>query len=54
LLAAYLAMPFDLIPDFIPVLGYVDDVGMIVVALVLMVRWTPRESIDAIVERARI
>ena len=54
LLAAYLAMPFDLIPDFIPVLGYVDDVGMIVVALVLMVRWTPRDSIDAIVERARI
>jgi len=54
LLAAYLAMPFDLIPDFIPVLGYVGDVGMIVLALVLMVKWTPRDSIDAIVERARI
>ncbi|HUP86907.1 MAG TPA: DUF1232 domain-containing protein [Acidimicrobiales bacterium] len=33
LLLAYLALPFDLIPDFIPVLGYADDV--IVVALVL-------------------
>lgn len=33
LLLAYLAMPFDLVPDFIPVLGYADDV--IVVAIVL-------------------
>ena len=33
LLVAYLALPFDLVPDFVPVLGYADDV--IVVALVL-------------------
>lgn len=33
LLVVYLASPIDLVPDFIPVLGYADDV--IVVSLVL-------------------
>jgi uncharacterized membrane protein YkvA (DUF1232 family) len=33
LLLAYLALPLDLIPDFVPVLGYADDA--IIVALVL-------------------
>jgi uncharacterized membrane protein YkvA (DUF1232 family) len=33
LLLAYLVVPFDLVPDMIPVIGYADDV--VVVALVL-------------------
>ena len=33
LLLAYLSIPFDLVPDFVPVLGYADDA--IVVSLVL-------------------
>lgn len=47
LLLAYLALPFDLIPDFIPVLGYADDV--IVVALVLrsVIRAAGPEAVDA-------
>lgn len=48
LLLAYLALPIDLIPDFIPVLGYADDA--IVVTLVL--RGTVRRAgLDAV--RAR-
>ena len=45
LLLVYLAFPFDLVPDFIPVLGYADDA--IIVAAVL--RWAVRQAgIEAI------
>jgi len=30
---AYLIMPIDIIPDFIPVIGYVDDLVLVVVGL---------------------
>lgn len=47
LLLAYLAMPFDLVPDFVPVLGYADDA--IVVALAL--RSVTRRAGSAAIER---
>jgi uncharacterized membrane protein YkvA (DUF1232 family) len=47
LLLAYLAFPFDLVPDFIPVLGYADDA--IIVAAVL--RWVVRHAGIDVVRR---
>src|SRR5215510_14915519 len=47
LLLGYLAFPLDLVPDFIPVLGYADDA--IIVAAVL--RWVVREAGVQVVQR---
>ena len=40
-LVLYLAMPLDLIPDFIPVLGYLDDVLIVLAAAWLFLRLVP-------------
>jgi uncharacterized membrane protein YkvA (DUF1232 family) len=45
LLLAYLAFPVDLIPDFVPVIGYADDVILVCVVLRAIVR---RAGPDAI------
>ncbi len=39
--AAYALSPIDLIPDFIPVLGYLDDVILIPLGILLVVRLIP-------------
>jgi uncharacterized membrane protein YkvA (DUF1232 family) len=41
LLAAYIAAPLDLIPDFIPVLGRVDDLAVMSLILRFMQRSLP-------------
>ena len=38
MLLAYLALPFDMIPDFIPVLGYADDAVIVTAVLRGVVR----------------
>lgn len=47
LVAAYALSPIDLIPDFIPVIGYLDDVILVPLGIALVVRLTPPEVIES-------
>ena len=40
---AYALSPIDLIPDFIPVLGYLDDLILVPIGIWLVLRLIPRE-----------
>src|SRR6185437_8075747 len=46
LLLAYLAMPFDLVPDFIPVIGYADDAVIVAFALRSVTRRAGHAALD--------
>lgn len=41
--AAYALSPIDLIPDFVPVLGYLDDLLIVPLGIVMVVKLVPRE-----------
>ncbi|MFZ5657609.1 MAG: DUF1232 domain-containing protein [Pseudomonadota bacterium] len=43
LVAAYALSPIDLIPDFIPVLGLLDDLVLVPLGVALVMRLTPPE-----------
>ena len=47
LLFVYLAMPIDIIPDFVPGLGYADDVGLVGVVLRSVVRRAGPDAVRA-------
>jgi len=42
-IAGYALSPIDLIPDFIPVLGYLDDLIIVPLGLLLVIRLVPPE-----------
>ncbi len=44
-LVPYLALPFDLVPDFIPVIGQLDDALLVAGALAYVVRVAGRDLV---------
>lgn len=53
LAVGYLLLPFDLIPDFIPVIGQLDDVVIIPVLLYLALLFIPKWIIQSCREQVR-
>jgi uncharacterized membrane protein YkvA (DUF1232 family) len=49
--AVYLASPLDIIPDFIPVLGQLDDLLVLAIGAGLMAKFTPRHVLDEHLDR---
>jgi uncharacterized membrane protein YkvA (DUF1232 family) len=51
---AYAVSPIDLIPDFIPVLGQLDDLIIVPLGVALVVRITPKHLWDARMREAEL
>ena len=49
----YAFSPIDLIPDFIPILGYLDDLVLVPVGIALALRMVPRAVMDECRQAAR-
>lgn len=45
---AYLVLPFDIVPDFIPVIGQLDDVILIGLLIFFALKITPKSIIEEI------
>ena len=50
--AAYALSPVDLIPDFIPIIGYLDDLLIVPVGIVLAVKLVPADLMQEFREEA--
>ena len=49
---AYALSPIDLIPDFVPILGYADDLVILPLAIMLAVKLIPTALMEEFRERA--
>jgi uncharacterized membrane protein YkvA (DUF1232 family) len=52
IVVAYALSPIDLIPDFIPILGYLDDILLVPFGLWIAIKLIPGDVIDDCRERA--
>jgi uncharacterized membrane protein YkvA (DUF1232 family) len=52
-IAAYAFSPIDLIPDFVPVLGYLDDLILLPLGVTLAIKMVPQPVLAECRERAR-
>jgi uncharacterized membrane protein YkvA (DUF1232 family) len=50
----YAISPIDLIPDFIPVLGFLDDLLILPLAIMLTIKLIPSPILEASREQARL
>src|SRR5690242_4923891 len=51
---AYALSPFDLIPDFIPVIGYLDDLIIVPLGMATVLRMVPPDVLADCREKARM
>lgn len=52
-IVGYALSPIDLIPDFIPVLGYVDEVILLPLGIALVMKMIPPKVLEACREEAK-
>lgn len=53
LIIGYALSPIDLIPDFIPVVGYIDDLIIVPAGISLLIKMIPKEILEECREKAR-
>ena len=46
LIVAYALSPIDLIPDFIPIVGYLDDLVIVPLGLLILLKFLPSEVLS--------
>ncbi len=51
-IVAYVLSPIDLIPDFIPIIGYLDDVLLVSLGVSLAVKMMPNDLLEEFREKA--
>lgn len=52
-IVAYALSPIDLIPDFVPILGYVDDLVLLPLGIALAIRMIPSPILEECRQRSR-